>query len=185
MFAESIQGVGGTVQYPKGYIKKAAKLVRANGGVFISDEVQSGFGRTGDHFWGFQEHGIIPDIVTCAKGIGNGFPIGAVITTPEIAQCLDRALHFNTFGGNPLASAVGMAVLDVIEEEELQKNSKIVGTRLIKGLLELQKKYEIIGDTLRIKPPMCISQDDAQLTLEALEKVLMLHHSKRRRNSLR
>ncbi|XP_055705054.1 alanine--glyoxylate aminotransferase 2, mitochondrial isoform X2 [Phlebotomus papatasi] len=146
MFAESIQGVGGTVQYPKGYIKKAAKLVRANGGIFISDEVQSGFGRTGDHFWGFQEHGIIPDIVTCAKGIGNGFPIGAVITTPEIAQCLDRALHFNTFGGNPLASAVGIAVLDVIEEEELQKNSKIVGTCLIKGLLELQKKYEIIGD---------------------------------------
>lgn len=146
MFAESIQGVGGTVQYPKGYIKRAAKLVRANGGVFISDEVQSGFGRTGDHFWGFQGHGIIPDIVTCAKGIGNGFPIGAVITTPEIAQCLDKALHFNTFGGNPLASAVGIAVLDVIEEEELQKNSKIVGTRLIKGLLELQKKYEIIGD---------------------------------------
>uniref|UniRef100_A0A1B0CJ98 Alanine--glyoxylate aminotransferase 2, mitochondrial n=1 Tax=Lutzomyia longipalpis TaxID=7200 RepID=A0A1B0CJ98_LUTLO len=131
---------------PRATLQKQQSWYEPMGGVFIADEVQSGFGRTGDHFWGFEGHGIIPDIVTCAKGIGNGFPIGAVITTPEIAQCLDRALHFNTYGGNPLASAVGIAVLDVIEEEELQKNSKIVGTQLLKGLLELQKKYEIIGD---------------------------------------
>ncbi|XP_013113491.2 alanine--glyoxylate aminotransferase 2, mitochondrial isoform X2 [Stomoxys calcitrans] len=146
MFAESIQGVGGTVQFPKGYIKKAAELVRANGGVFISDEVQTGFGRTGDHFWGFEGHGIVPDIVTMAKGIGNGFPMAAVVTTPKIAQSLGMALHFNTYGGNPMAGAVGIAVLDVIEEEQLQKNSLEVGTYFLKKLAELRDKYEIIGD---------------------------------------
>lgn len=113
MFAESIQGVGGSVQFPRNYIKRAAELVRHNGGLFVSDEVQTGFGRTGDHYWGFEGHGIIPDIVTMAKGIGNGFPLGAVVTTPKIAQVLTEAIHFNTFGGNPLACTVGNAVLDV------------------------------------------------------------------------
>lgn len=113
MFAESIQGVGGSVQFPRNYIKRASEIIRQNGGLFISDEVQTGFGRTGEHYWGFEAHGIVPDIVTMAKGIGNGFPIGAVVTTPEIAQCLTQALHFNTFGGNPLACSVGMAVMDV------------------------------------------------------------------------
>lgn len=113
MFAESIQGVGGTVQFPKNYLKRAVELVHANGGVFVSDEVQTGFGRTGDHYWGFEGHGIVPDIVTMAKGIGNGFPLAAVVTTPKIAQVLTEALHFNTFGGNPLSCAVGNAVLDV------------------------------------------------------------------------
>jgi alanine-glyoxylate transaminase/(R)-3-amino-2-methylpropionate-pyruvate transaminase len=89
-FAESIQGVGGTVQYPKGYLKKAFKKVRELGGLCISDEVQTGFGRTGDHFWGFQGHDVVPDIVTMAKGIGNGFPIGAVVTTPEIARVMTQ-----------------------------------------------------------------------------------------------
>lgn len=113
MFAESIQGVGGAVQYPRNYMKRAIDLVHKNGGLFISDEVQTGFGRTGEHYWGFEAHGIVPDIVTMAKGIGNGFPLGAVVTTPKIAQVLTQALHFNTFGGNPLACAVGMAVMDV------------------------------------------------------------------------
>lgn len=113
MFAESIQGVGGTVQFPKNYLKRAADMVRANGGLFISDEVQTGFGRTGDHYWGFEGHGIMPDIVTMAKGMGNGFPVAAVVTTPKISQVFTEALHFNTFGGNPLACAVGNAVLDV------------------------------------------------------------------------
>ncbi|XP_035892423.1 alanine--glyoxylate aminotransferase 2, mitochondrial isoform X1 [Anopheles stephensi] len=146
MFAESIQGVGGTVQYTKGYIKRAAELVRANGGLFISDEVQSGFGRTGEHYWGFEGHDIVPDIVTMAKGIGNGFPMGAVITSRKIAEVLSQALHFNTFGGNPLACAVGMAVLDVIDEEEMQKNSLDVGTYLLKGLEQLRDKHDVIGD---------------------------------------
>lgn len=113
MFAESIQGVGGTVQFPRNYIKRAMALVRENGGLFISDEVQTGFARTGEHYWGFEAHGIVPDIVTMAKGIGNGFPIGAVVTTEKISQVLTQALHFNTYGGNPLACAVGMAVMDV------------------------------------------------------------------------
>lgn len=146
MFAESIQGVGGTVQFPKGYIKKAAELVRANGGLFVSDEVQTGFGRTGDHFWGFESHGIIPDIVTMAKGIGNGFPMAAIVTTPEIAKSMSKALHFNTFGGNPMASAVGIAVLDVIEEEQLQKNSLEVGTYFLKSLEALKERFDIVGD---------------------------------------
>lgn len=146
MFAESIQGVGGTVQFPKGYLKRAADLVRANGGVFVADEVQTGFGRTGEHFWGFQAHDYTPDIVTMAKGIGNGFPLAAVVTTPEIAASLGMALHFNTYGGNPMASAVGIAVLDVIEEEQLQRNSLDVGTYFLNCLAELQQRYEIIGD---------------------------------------
>ena len=118
-FAESIQGVGGTVQYPRNFLKRAFELVRAKGGLCISDEVQTGFGRTGDHFWGFEGHGVIPDIVTIAKGMGNGFPMGAVITTPEIAKPLQDALHFNTFGGDPLACAVASKVLDVSRDEEL------------------------------------------------------------------
>ncbi|KAJ6621570.1 Alanine--glyoxylate aminotransferase 2, mitochondrial [Pseudolycoriella hygida] len=146
MFAESIQGVGGSVQFTKGYIKKAAELVRKNGGIFISDEVQTGFGRTGDYFWGFESHDIVPDIVTMAKGIGNGFPLAAVVTTPEIAESLTQASIFNTFGGNPLASAVGIAVLDVIEEEKLQENSLTVGNYFLKGLDELRSKFRVIGD---------------------------------------
>lgn len=146
MIAESIQGVGGTIQFTKGYIKEAANLVRENNGVFISDEVQTGFGRTGDHFWGFESHGIIPDIVTMAKGIGNGFPLGAVVTTSKIAECLLKASHFNTYGGNPLACAAGSAVLDVIEKEGLQQNSKEVGTYFLKSLDQLRKVYNVVGD---------------------------------------
>lgn len=112
-FAESIQGVGGTVQFPRNYLKGVFDLVKSFGGVFVSDEVQTGFGRTGDHFWGFESHGIVPDIVTMAKGIGNGFPLAAVATTEEIALSLTKATHFNTFGGNPVSCTVGITVLDV------------------------------------------------------------------------
>ena len=108
-----LQGIGGAVQYPKNYLSKVANHMHKKGGVFIADEVQTGFGRTGGHFWGFEAHGIQPDIVTMAKGIGNGFPLGAVVTTEKIANALNKAAHFNTFGGNPVACAVGSAVLDV------------------------------------------------------------------------
>lgn len=144
--AEPIQGVNGVVQYPKGFLKEAFQLIRERGGVCIADEVQTGFGRVGSHYWGFQSHDIMPDIVTMAKGIGNGFPMGAVVTTPEIAKNITQALHFNTFGGNPVACAVGSAVLDAIEEDGLQKNCDELGTYFMLELAKLQKKYDIIGD---------------------------------------
>lgn len=109
-----LQGVGGVVQYPRTYLRQVYDLVKSKGGLCIADEVQTGFGRTGDNFWGFEGHQVQPDIVTVAKGIGNGFPLGAVITSIEIADCLNKALHFNTFGGNPIACVVGSTVLDVI-----------------------------------------------------------------------
>lgn len=145
-FAESIQGVGGTVQYPKGYLKKAFQKVRDLGGVCVSDEVQTGFGRTGEHFWGFQGHDVVPDIVTMAKGIGNGFPMAALVTTKEIADVMSQAIHFNTFGGNPMASAVGIAVLDALEEDKCQENSAKVGTYFLKQLGDLRSQYKTIGD---------------------------------------
>ncbi|XP_046527590.1 alanine--glyoxylate aminotransferase 2, mitochondrial isoform X1 [Equus quagga] len=146
-FVEPIQGVSGIVQYPKGFLKEAFKLVRERGGVCISDEVQTGFGRLGSHYWGFQTHDVVPDIVTLAKGIGNGFPMGAVVTTPEIAKSLaKRRFCFSTFGGNPLACAIGSAVLEVIKEENLQENSQEVGTYMLLELAKLRDEFEIVGD---------------------------------------
>uniref|UniRef100_A0A665UDM4 Alanine--glyoxylate aminotransferase 2, mitochondrial n=1 Tax=Echeneis naucrates TaxID=173247 RepID=A0A665UDM4_ECHNA len=146
-FAEPIQGMGGAVQYPKNYLKEAYKLVRERGGhAPLTCCVQTGFGRTGAHFWGFQGHGVLPDIVTMAKGIGNGFPMGAVVTTAEIAASFVKALHFNTFGGNAMACAVASSVLDTIKEDGMQQNTLEVGTYLIGELAKLRDKYEIIGD---------------------------------------
>src|SRR5438876_2104892 len=139
--AESIQGVGGVVVFPDGYLKHVYEHVHAAGGVCIADEVQSGFGRTGTHFWGFETQGVIPDIVTMAKGIGNGCPLGAVVTTPKIAQSLTGKVHFNTFGGNPVVSAMGKAVLEVIEKENLQANALKLGNHLLAGLNKLKEKH--------------------------------------------
>jgi len=144
--AESIQGVGGFVEFPQGYLKHTYEHVRAAGGVCIADEVQTGFGRTGTHFWGFETQGVIPDIVTMAKGIGNGCPLAAVVTTPKIAASMLGKVHFNTFGGNPVVSAMGKAVLEVIENEKLQENSLKQGARIRDGLEKLKAKYPIIGD---------------------------------------
>lgn len=144
--AETIQGVGGTVPLASGYLPAVYKAVKEAGGLTIADEVQSGFGRTGTHYWGFETQGVMPDIVTMAKGIGNGLPLAAVVTTPEIASTLAQRLHFNTFGGNPVCSAGGRAVLRVIEKERLQDNCKVVGGHLINRLKQLQQKHEIIGD---------------------------------------
>src|SRR6266487_3912291 len=144
--AESIQGVGGFVVFPDGYLKHVYEHVRAAGGVCIADEVQTGFGRTGTHFWGFETQGVIPDIVTMAKGIGNGCPLGAVVTTPKIAATLEQRTHFNTFGGNPVVCAQGMAVLKVIEHEKLQENSLKIGNQILSGLNRLKEKYKLIGD---------------------------------------
>ncbi|MES2706443.1 MAG: aminotransferase class III-fold pyridoxal phosphate-dependent enzyme [Verrucomicrobiota bacterium] len=144
--AESIQGVGGAVVFPDGYLKEAYAHTRAAGGLCIADEVQTGFGRTGSHFWGFENQGVVPDIVTLAKGIGNGAPLAAVVTTPEIAASLTSRIHFNTFGGNPVCCAIGKAVLEVIDQEGLQENSLQIGAQLKTGLLKLQQKHSLIGE---------------------------------------
>jgi alanine-glyoxylate transaminase/(R)-3-amino-2-methylpropionate-pyruvate transaminase len=145
-FAESIQGVGGTIVFPDGYLREVYEHIRAAGGLCVADEVQAGFGRTGTHFWGFETQGVIPDIVTMAKGIGNGVPLGAVVTTPEIAQALKSRIHFNTFGGNPVVCAQGKAVLEVIEKEGLQANSLTVGNYILDGFRRMAEKHAIIGD---------------------------------------
>src|ERR1700731_3373150 len=144
--AESIQGVGGCVVFPEHYLKHAYEHVHAAGGVCVADEVQAGFGRTGSHYWGFETQGVIPDIVTMAKGIGNGCPLGAVVTTPKIAATLAARTHFNTFGGNPVVSAQALAVLGVIEHEKLQENALKIGNRILAGLNKLREKHNIIGD---------------------------------------
>ena len=144
--AESIQGVGGTVVFPDGYLKEAYAQARSYGGLCVADEVQAGFGRTGTHFWGFETQGVVPDIVTMAKGIGNGCPLAAVVTTPEIAAVLASRIHFNTFGGNPVSMAQGRAVLKVIEKEGLQKNSLEIGAYLTAGFNKLAEKHNIIGE---------------------------------------
>src|SRR6266540_2371081 len=218
--AESIQGVGGAVVFPDGYLRHAYQHVRAAGGLCIADEVQSGFGRTGTHYWGFETQGVVPDIVTMAKGIGNGCPLAAVVTTPQIAEALATRIHFNTFGGKPVVCAQGRAVLEVIEREKLQQNSLEIGARLKAGFIKLAEKHSLIGEvrglglmlgvelvkdrktkepateeaarvweackdlslllgkgglwgnTLRIKPPMCISRADADFLLEVLDAAL-------------
>jgi 4-aminobutyrate aminotransferase-like enzyme len=120
---------------------------RAAGGVCVADEVQTGFGRLGTHFWGFETQDVVPDIVVLGKPIGNGFPLGAVITTSEIARSFDNGMEFfSTFGGNPVACAAGLAVLEVLESEHLQEQARRVGDSLKKSLLALQRKFPLIGD---------------------------------------
>jgi alanine-glyoxylate transaminase/(R)-3-amino-2-methylpropionate-pyruvate transaminase len=218
--AEPIQGVGGVTRGAPNYFREAYSVIREYGGLCIADEVQTGFGRTGEHYWGFQNYGVTPDIVTMAKGIGNGVPLAAVTTRREIAEALTSRIHFNTFGGNPVSMAAGLAVLDVIDEEGLQENCRRVGARLLQGLRRLQKDHPLIGDVrglglmlgvelvsdrstrasataqtlavidaaremgvlvgkggldgnvLRIKPPMCITLEDADFALDVLDRAL-------------
>jgi 4-aminobutyrate aminotransferase-like enzyme/Ser/Thr protein kinase RdoA (MazF antagonist) len=144
---ESVLGCGGQVVLPDDYLCQAYDHVRGAGGVCIADEVQVGFGRVGSHFWAFETQGVVPDIVTLGKPSGNGHPLAAVVTTPEIARSFAGGMeYFNTFGGNPVSCAIGRAVLDVIEEEQLQQHAARVGARLKAGLEELQSKYTLIGD---------------------------------------
>ncbi|KAL4283992.1 hypothetical protein GQ457_16G028490 [Hibiscus cannabinus] len=144
--SEAIQGVGGIVELAPGYLPAVYSTIKKAGGLCIADEVQVGFARTGSHFWGFENQGVVPDIVTMAKGIGNGIPLGAVVTTPEIAEVLTRRSYFNTFGGNPVCTAAGLAVLKVIEKEKLQENAHVVGSHLKERLTALKDKYDLIGD---------------------------------------
>ncbi len=144
---ESILSCGGQIVLPEGYLPEVYRQVRAAGGVCIADEVQVGFGRVGSHFWAFETQGVVPDIVTMGKPIGNGHPLAAVVTTPEIAASFDNGMeYFNTFGGNPVSCAIGLAVLEVIAEEGLQAHALTVGNYLLAGLSRLMERHPIIGD---------------------------------------
>ena len=144
---ESILSCGGQIPLPEGFLRDAFQHVRAAGGVCIADEVQVGFGRAGSSFWAFEEHGVVPDIVTLGKPIGNGHPVAAVVTTPKIADSFNNGMeYFNTFGGNPVSCRIGMAVLDVIEEEGLQEHARRVGEQLLAGLKGLVERHPIVGD---------------------------------------
>jgi 4-aminobutyrate aminotransferase-like enzyme len=144
---ESALGCGGQIILPDGYLKEAFAQVRRAGGVCIADEVQTGLGRVGSHFWAFETQGVVPDIVTIGKPLGNGHPLAAVVTTPEIAASFDNGMeYFNTFGGNPVSCAVGLALLDVIEEEGLQENALKVGAYLKSELEALRNRHPLIGD---------------------------------------
>lgn len=225
--AESIQGVGGTIVPPPEYFKIVYDIVHKHGGLCVADEVQAGFGRTGEKFWGFENFGVTPDLVTMAKGIGNGAPLGACVTRPDISKMMKNRIHFNTYGGNPISMTQGLATLEVIDAENIQKNAKEVGKQLMKGLTELQERHQLIGEvrgmglmlgvelvrdrktkepakteasevlelsrerglilgkgglygnTLRIKPPMCITKDDADFMIDCLDEVLGIVGKKR------
>jgi len=144
---ESMLGCGGQIVLPDNYLAEAFGYVRRAGGLCIVDEVQVGFGRAGSHFWAFETQNVVPDIVTLGKPIGNGHPLAAVITTAEIADAFANGMeYFNTFGGNPVSCAIGMAVLDVIENEKLQENARRVGKHLLTGLRELMERHPLVGD---------------------------------------
>jgi alanine-glyoxylate transaminase/(R)-3-amino-2-methylpropionate-pyruvate transaminase len=220
--AETIQGVGGTVTPPPEYFRIVYDIVHKYGGLCVADEVQTGFGRTGTAFWGFENWGVKPDLVTMAKGIGNGAPLGACTMRPEIAAAMKHRIHFNTFGGNPVVMTQGLATLEVIDSENIQQNALRVGGHLKERLQELQERHALIGEvrgmglmlgvelvrdrrtkepanteaarvlelckerglligkgglfgnTLRIKPPMCLTNDDADFLADCLDEVLTL-----------
>ena len=145
--AESLIGCGGQVIPAEGFMAGAFNAVRSAGGVCIADEVQVGFGRAGSHFWAFEALGVIPDIVTLGKPIGNGHPMAAVVTTPEIAESFFTGMeYFNTFGGNPVSCAIGLAVLDVIESEDLQEHARVLGEQFLDGFRDMAPRHRLMGD---------------------------------------
>ena len=147
LLLDSIFSSDGIYADPPGFLREAVDVVHEAGGLFISDEVQPGFGRTGTAMWGFQRHGVEPDIVTMGKPMGNGFPVGGVVTRPEILESLcETTGYFNTYGGNPVAAAAGLAVLDVIEDEGLIENANRIGGYFRAGLDEIAGRHQSIGD---------------------------------------
>jgi 4-aminobutyrate aminotransferase-like enzyme len=145
--AESLPSVGGQIVFPDGYFPDAYRYVREAGGVCIADEVQTGFGRVGSHLWGFEMQNAVPDIVVLGKPIGNGHPLAVVVTRREIADAFDNGMEFfATYGGNPVSCAVGLAVLDVLEEDDLQRNALRVGNQLLDGLKSFVGKYDMVAD---------------------------------------
>jgi len=146
MIIEPIQGFGGVVPMPPGYVKEAFRITREAGGLAICDEVQTGFGRMGSHYWGFEAHDAVPDIVVLGKGMGNGFPIAGVIARREIAESFTQVRFFNTYGSNPVAAAAARSVLKVVDDEGLQANAQARGEQLGAGLQRLQERHSLIGD---------------------------------------
>jgi 4-aminobutyrate aminotransferase-like enzyme/Ser/Thr protein kinase RdoA (MazF antagonist) len=145
--AESCPSVGGQIVFPPGYLKSVYRHIRDAGGVVIADEVQTSYGRMGDHFYGFEQQGVVPDIVVLGKPIGNGHPIGAVITTRAIARSFDNGMEFfSTFGGNTVSSSVGLEVLNVVLENNLQEHARLVGEQMLDGFISFPTDFEIVGD---------------------------------------
>jgi 4-aminobutyrate aminotransferase len=143
--AEPIQGLGGFITPPPEYFKIVFNIVKKYGGDYISDEVQTGWGRTGRKWFGIEHWEVTPDVITAAKGLGNGVPVGATMTRPEIAASF-RGLQISTFGGNPVTSVAAKATIDLIEEDNLLENAEVAGRHFREGLEDLQKKYDFIGD---------------------------------------
>ena len=173
---EPMLSCAGQVPLPGGYLAAAFEHVRAAGGLCIADEVQVGFGRVGSHMWAFEEHGVVPDIVVMGKPMGNGHPMAAVFTTPEIAASFEGMEFFSTFGGNPVSCAIGTAVLDVIEEEGLMQRATELGERFTTGLRELQGRHPIIGDVrgrgLFLGFELVRDQDTLEPAAEEAERVI-------------
>lgn len=148
LIVDTIFSSDGVYPDPAGFLAPAAAAIRARGGLFLADEVQPGFGRTGSHFWGFQRHGVIPDMVSMGKPMGNGYPLAGLVLKPEtIAEFGAKARYFNTFGGNAVAAAVGLAVLDVIHDEALQQNAQTTGHAFTQGLKTLAQRHDSLGET--------------------------------------
>jgi alanine-glyoxylate transaminase / (R)-3-amino-2-methylpropionate-pyruvate transaminase len=143
---EPIQGYGGVIPVAPGYMAAAFERIRAAGGICIVDEVQTGFARMGSHYWGFEMHGVMPDMIVMGKGISNGLPLSAVATRREIAEAMTKRRFFNTYGANPVACAASRAVLKIIDDDQLQENARKVGQRMMEGLLRLKEKHDLIGD---------------------------------------
>jgi 4-aminobutyrate aminotransferase-like enzyme len=220
MIAEPIQGFGGVITPPKEYFKIVTDIIHKYGGLFIADEVQTGFGRTGDKWWGIENWGVIPDMMTMAKGMGNGIPIGAITTTPEIAESHRGLIHFSTYGGNPVSTTQARLVIETLQKYDYPGNAKLIGGYLKEKFLELQEKHKIIGEVrgmglmlgielvrdrktkepaakellammdlckdrglfigkgamagnvIRIKPPMCITKEDADFICKTLDETM-------------
>ena len=218
--AEPIQGFGGVIDPPPEYFPIIYEIVKKYGGLFISDEVQTGFGRTGKKFFGIEQWGVQPDIITMAKGIGNGIPLGNVTTTTDIAESMRGKVHFNTYGGNPVSMMQGLKVLETIEKRNYAENAWEMGNLLVEGFNKLAKTHKMIGDirgkglmlgielvtnretrepasamtlkimeecknrglllgkgamagnVIRIKPPLCIDENDVNFIITTLDEVL-------------
>ena len=180
--AEPIQGVGGFITPPKEYFEIAVEIIRKHGGLFISDEVQTGFGRTGGKMFGIEHWGVEPDMMTFAKGLANGAPIGVTIATQEVADSF-KALSISTFGGNPVSTRAGLATLTYIEEHDLLNHVERVGNYLHMRLLELKDKYPLIGD-VRGKGLMLGIELVREKKVPAVKEILQLFENTKKRGLL-